>query len=140
MHLRKIVIKVIKYFNRYKSRTLLSNVEKYMLTFSTSDKKFHVFMPLCRTQCFVWDLFTLKILMWLLDLVLWLWIWWLTSKLGSVSSSILKCNNWKMWFKTWRLYWTASLRILLHLKYVLVSSLYARLFIARMALFWRTKF
>ena len=35
--------------------------------------------------------------------------------------------------------YTESLSILSHLKYALVCSLYARLFIARMDFFWRTK-
>ena len=48
------------------------------------------------------------------------------------SATIEKCSS-KL------VYLSESLRILLNLKYALVCSLYARLFIARMAFFWRTK-
>ena len=84
-------------------------------------------------------IFSRKILIWLLDFVLWLWIWLSTNKFDSISSSILKCNNWKMKFETWRIYWSESLRILVYLKYVLVCSLCVRLFIADVTFFWRMK-
>ena len=118
---------------------MLLIIEKDTLTLNISGKEFHVIIPMWRTQCFVFDLFTLKILIWLLVLVFWQWIWLLISKLNFISSSIFECYTWKTSFETWRLYWSESLSILLHLEYALVCSLYARLFIACMVFFWRTK-
>ena len=69
---------------------------KDTLTLNISGKEFHVIIPLCRTQCFVLDLFKRgKMLIWLLVLVLWLWIWLLISKLDFISSSIFECNIWE---------------------------------------------
>ena len=75
-----------------------SDSEKDTLTFNTSGKEFQVnyIYPLSRAQYFVLDLFTRKILIWLLDLVSWLWILLLRSKCDYLSSAILWCNNWKM--------------------------------------------
>ena len=53
----------------------------------------------------------------------------ITSEFDSISSSILECNNCKMLFETWSLYWSECLRIFLHLKYALVCSLYARKYV-----------
>ena len=68
-----------------KFRTLLLKIEKDTLTLNISGKEFHVIIPLWRTQCFVLDLFTPKILIWLLVLVLLLWIWLLINKLDFTS-------------------------------------------------------
>ena len=87
-------------FFKIKFRTLFLNIEKDALTFNASDKEFHLIIPLCRRQYFVLDLFRSKILIWFLDLILWLLICLLPSKFDSISSSILKCNKWKMQYET----------------------------------------
>ena len=55
-------------FFQIEIRTLLLNIENDTLTLFISGKEFNVIIPLWRTQRFVLDLFTLKILIWLLVL------------------------------------------------------------------------
>ena len=89
----ELSINIYQYVCWYKLCTLLLNIDNDTLPFNTSGKEFQVIIPLWRTQYIVLDEFTRKTRISLLDLVLWLWIWLLTSKCYSISSSILKSNN-----------------------------------------------
>ena len=49
------------------------NTENDTFTFNKSRKEIHVIITFWRAQCFVLDLFTHVMLIWLLDIVLWLY-------------------------------------------------------------------